>query len=63
MDFVERTQAQLAEWNGLTPPNKAALRFTADIAATITAFEAVRGALAFEEEPADFITALRETKA
>jgi hypothetical protein len=60
MTQAEPIEAMIALFHGVTPPNPAAHRFAADIAATIAAFEAQRGALAFEDEPADFLTALHE---
>ncbi len=63
MEFPGRVEAAIAEWQGVVPPNPLAHRFAADLAAVIAAFEAVRGGLAFEDEPADFAAALRETAA
>jgi hypothetical protein len=62
MDFLATTEAAIAAWHGITPPNDAARRLAADLAAVIAAFEAVRGALAFEDEPSSFETALAECK-
>jgi hypothetical protein len=45
-------------WFGLEAPNAAALEFAADLQQTVEAFEALRGRLRFEEEPADFEAAL-----
>lgn len=63
MDFVARTEATITDWHAITPPNQAAHRFAADLAQTIAAFEAIRGQLAFEDEPSDFTAALQDTKA
>jgi hypothetical protein len=63
MDFLNITEAQIAEWHGIKPPNAAASRMAADLASTIRAFEAVRGQMRFEDEPASFEAALQETKA
>jgi len=62
MDFLEITEAAIAAWHGITPPNDAARRLAADLASTIAAFEAVRGTLRFEDEPSSFEAALRECK-
>ncbi len=63
MEFLARTEATIAEWHGITPPNEAAHRFAADLAASIVAFEALRGTLAFEDEPSDFEAALKDCAA
>lgn len=62
MDFLTTTEAAIAAWHGITPPNDAARRLAADLAATIVAFEAVRGTLDFEDEPSSFEKALLECK-
>ena len=62
MNFLEITEAMIAEWHGIAPPNAAASRMAADLASTIRAFEAIRGRLRFEDEPASFEAALQETK-
>ena len=62
MDFLVTTEAAIAAWHGITPPNDAARRLAADLASTIAAFEAVRGTLRFEEEPSSFEAVLRECK-
>jgi hypothetical protein len=62
MDFLATTEAMIATWHGITPPNDAARRLAADLASTIAAFEAVRGTLRFEDEPSSFEAALRECK-
>lgn len=49
-------------WHGIVPPNDAARRLTADLAAVIAAMAAVRGDLRFEDEPG-FEQALQATKA
>jgi hypothetical protein len=62
MAFPDETEAMIATWHGIAPPNKAASVMAADLAATIRAFEAVRDRMAFEEEPANFVAALQELK-
>jgi hypothetical protein len=63
MEFVEQTEAAIKTWQAITPPNRAAHRFIADLAGAIGAFEALREQMAFEDEPSSFEAALRETKA
>lgn len=62
MSFPEITEAMIRAWHGVEPPNDPARRMAADLTATIAAFEAVRGRLRFEDEPASFEAALRECK-
>jgi hypothetical protein len=58
-EFLPATEAAVARWHGIAAPNDPARRMAADLAATIAAFEALRGTLAFEDEPASFEVALR----
>lgn len=62
MDFLTTTEAAIAAWHGITPPNDAARRLAADLASTIAAFEAVRDTLRFEDEPSSFEAALLACK-
>ncbi len=62
MDFLATTEAAIATWHGIAAPNDPARRMAADLIATIAAFEALRGTLVFEDEPASFEAALHETK-
>lgn len=59
-DFVEHTIESIATWHGVAPPNDVAIRMIADLAKTIADFEALRGTLQFEDEPASFEAALIE---
>ena len=61
-DLARTIEASVAAWSGIMPPNDPARRLAADLAATIAAFEALRGTLAFEDEPSSFEAALQETK-
>ncbi len=61
-DTQDLVAAQVAAWSGITPPNEPARRLAADLAATIAAFEALRGQLQFEDEPSSFAAALQDTK-
>lgn len=60
--FQAETEANIARWFGVLPPNDPARRMATDLARTITAFEALRGSLVFEDEPASFEAALQATK-
>jgi hypothetical protein len=59
-EFVEASVAAIATWHGIAPPNDVALRMLADLQRTIGEFEALRGTLRFEDEPASFEAALLE---
>jgi hypothetical protein len=60
--FETSVEATIARWHGITPPNDPARRLAAELADTIAAFEALRGTLAFEDEPSSFEAALQATK-
>lgn len=60
MAFPEQTEAMIAAWQAIEPPNAAARVLAADLAATIRAFEAVRDEMRFEDEPSSFEAVLRE---
>ncbi len=62
-DFRDQTVTTIAVWRDIAPPNDVALRMVDDLAKIIQDFEAQRGALAFEDEPASFETALLEAAA
>ncbi len=53
---------QAALWSGIAPPNEAAKELAAQLDAVIKGFEALRGTLAFEDEPSSFEAALLATK-
>ncbi len=61
-DFLARTEAMIAMWHGVSAPNAPARRLAAELEGTIIAFEALRGTLAFEDEPASFEAALQSAK-
>ncbi len=61
-EFVQRAADGAAAWQGVAMPNEAAQRMTAELAGLIAAFEALRGTLRFEDEPASFEAALRAAK-
>jgi hypothetical protein len=56
------SEEAIAIWHGIAVPNDAARRFAADLANVITAFEAVRGRMRFEDEPGSFEQALRDNR-
>jgi hypothetical protein len=62
MDFAVLAEAQIETWQGVPPPNDAAKRMAADMASVLAAFDAVRGRLRFEDEPASFEAALQAVK-
>jgi len=61
-DFEAQVEATIARWHGIAPPNDPARRMAADLISTIRAFEALRGSLAFEDEPSSVEAALHEAK-
>ncbi len=60
-DLLPATETAIESWHGIVAPNAPARRLAAELADTIAAFEAVRGTLVFEDEPASFEAALIET--
>ncbi|MGD0107969.1 MAG: hypothetical protein ABSC06_28620 [Rhodopila sp.] len=60
--FEASVEATIARWFAIAPPNAPARRLAAELAATISAFEALRGTLVFEDEPSSFEAALQATK-
>ena len=62
MEFLAATEAMIETWHGVIAPNAPARRLAVDLANTIRAFEALRGTMRFEEEPAGFEAALQATK-
>jgi hypothetical protein len=61
-DFLAETELTIARWHGVAAPNEPGRRMAADLVNTIAAFEALRGALKFEDEPASFEAALHDTR-
>ena len=58
--FVNDMVALIATWHGVEPPNEVALRMLGDLEKLIRDFEALRGTMRFEDEPANFEAALVE---
>ena len=61
-DITTLIREQAAAWSQVTPPNAVAEKFAAALADTLAGLSALRGGLAFEQEPASFLAALQETK-
>lgn len=61
-DIGPLIETEVAAWSAILPPNEPARRLAADLATTISAFEALRGQLRFEDEPSSFEAALQATK-
>ena len=61
-EFLARTEETIARWHAIGAPNDPAKRLAAELSETIAAFEALRGTLVFEDEPASFEAALQATK-
>ena len=55
-----QTQEAIRLWSGVQCPNAAAQRSLEDFPALMAEFEALRGAMVFEDEPSSFEAALRE---
>lgn len=53
---------QARTWTAIEQPNEAAGTMAEMLAQSIIGFEALRGTLAFEDEPSSFEAALQETK-
>ena len=60
--FEQSIEDNIRLWFGIEPPNAPAKSLAAELEATIAAFEALRGTLVFEDEPASFDAALLATK-
>lgn len=58
----EIVAVQARTWSGIEQPNEAAGIMADALGATIAGFEALRGQLAFEDEPSSFEAALQATK-
>lgn len=60
--FLAEFEQTITRWFGITAPNDPARRLAADLIETIRGFEALRGTLAFEDEPSSFEAALLATR-
>lgn len=58
----EIVAVQARTWSGIEQPNEAAGIMADALSATIEGFTALRGQLAFEDEPSSFEAALQATK-
>jgi hypothetical protein len=61
-DFAAEVEATIARWHGIVAPNDPARRMAADLVVTVRSFEALRGTMAFEDEPSSFEAALHDAK-
>ncbi len=61
-ELVVPTMEAIGRWSGVACPNDAARHGLADFAALITELEALRGSMAFEDEPSGFDAALQDLK-
>lgn len=57
-ELIDRIEEMVSTWQGISAPNEPGRRMAAELASTIHAFEALRGTLRFEDEPASFEAAL-----
>lgn len=58
----ELIEEQAAAWSAVKPPNAAGISMAEGLAGVIAGYEAIRGMLAFEDEPSSFEAALQATK-
>lgn len=60
MSDIVAEQARI--WSGIVPPNEPGIRLAEALEATIAGFSALRGNIAFEDEPSSFEAALQAVK-
>lgn len=60
--LVVPTMEAIRRWQGVTVPNAAARHGLAEMEALIASLAALRGSMAFEEEPSGFEAALRDCR-
>jgi hypothetical protein len=61
-EIAALVEAQAAAWSSVKLPNATGHQLAAAFAETIASLAALRGGLAFEQEPASFLSALQETR-
>jgi hypothetical protein len=61
-ELLPLVEQSVATWHGVAAPNAPARRMAADLASVIAGFEALRGTIRFEDEPASFEQALRDAR-
>ncbi len=61
-EFLDRAEHWIATWHGIAAPNAPGRQMTEDLVGVIAAFEALRGGLRFEDEPASFEAALHANR-
>ena len=60
-ESFEKTVAAIArDWSGVVPANSTAVAMAEQLTQTASGFVALRGTLAFEAEPAGFLSALTD---
>ena len=57
-----RIEAQVKAWSDVALPNEAAAEMARQLASVMRGFEALRGTMAFEDEPSSFEAALQAAK-
>lgn len=62
MDIKTLVREEAAAWSGVQPPNAVSEELAAGFASLIGGLTALRGQLAFEDEPSSFEAALQATK-
>lgn len=62
MDIKALVKEQAEAWSGVAPPNKVSEELAAGFASLMAGLSALRGQLAFEDEPSSFEAALQATK-
>lgn len=61
-DIKTLVKEQAAAWSGVIPPNAVSEELAAGFSSLMTGLTALRGQLAFEDEPSSFEAALQATK-
>lgn len=62
MDIKALVKEQAEAWSGVIPPNAVSEELAAGFASLMAGLSALRGQLAFEDEPSSFEAALQATK-
>lgn len=62
LKLTELVAETAATWSGVAPPNAAAVELAEALDASLKGFVALRGQLAFEDEPSSFEAALQAVK-
>ncbi len=62
VDIKALVKDEAEAWSGVAPPNAVSEELAAGFASLIAGLSALRGQLAFEDEPSSFEAALQATK-